>query len=117
MKATSVDPAATHMKAYISVPMFAPMLICVCERAAFRKMTKMTVPRTAATVVRSAARNVKITTGIDASLENMARGATKMLTKERQAPLRKSPNIHCEAMRRVFKISATSLGNATIMAR
>jgi hypothetical protein len=73
-----------------------------------------TVAITAATVVTSAVRNVSIAMGSDAHLENTAKGTMKIMMKLKHAPVKKSPNIHCETIRISFRMSSTCAGSATI---
>ena len=54
------EPAAIHMNANILVPSSAPILSSVTEVAAFLTITQTAVAMTVATVVKRAARKVKI---------------------------------------------------------
>jgi hypothetical protein len=53
----------------------------------------MTVAMTEATVMRRAAKKVKIPVNMVSQREKTARGFRKIMTKDKQAPARKRPNI------------------------
>ena len=74
----------------------------------------MTVAVTEAAVVNSAAKKVKIAIGKAAQREYTDKGVRKTRVAERQAPVRKRPNITCEAILMRFKISLILAGSATV---
>jgi len=102
------------MNANISFPTLAPKLSAVWLLAALVRMMKMTVPSTVAMVVQSAARNVRTVMGMETSFEKSERGVRKIMTKSMHTAPRKRPNIHCEAVLRMCRMSITSCGKATI---
>lgn len=65
------------------------------------------------TVVKRAQRKVRIVIGRDAQREKTAQGTMKIITKDRQAPVRKRANIQCETIRMRSRMSPTSVGRAT----
>lgn len=107
-------PAAIHMKTNILTPIFAFRFNSATLSAAILRMMKMTVARIVATVVQRAARNVRGVMARLAQREKTANGVRKIMTKSAQAPVRKRPNIHCEAVFRMWRIVVTSVGRATI---
>ena len=80
----------------------------------FRNMTNMTVAVAEAAVVNRAAKKVKIAIGKAAQREYTDKGVRKTRVAERQAPVRKRPNITCEAILMRFKISLILAGSATV---
>ena len=101
------------MNANISTPILAPMLSeCWLVTASFMMMN-MTVAMTLATVVQSAAKKVRsMMTSVGQRLRT-ARGAMKIMTKERQTPVRKRPNIQWETMRMRPRTLLILAGSAT----
>ena len=101
------------MNANILVPSSPPMLSSSTEVKAFCMMMNMTVAITAATVVNRAAKKVKMPVNRVSQREKTARGFKKIMTKARQAPERKRPNIQCETTLIRPRISVRSVGSAT----
>lgn len=111
--ATIAAPLATHMNANISTPILAPILSeCWLVTASFMMMN-MTVAMTLATVVQSAAKKVRsMMTRVGQRLRT-ARGVMKIMTKERQTPVKKRPNIQWEAVRMRPRTELILNGSAT----
>ena len=101
------------MNTNILMPTSAPMLSSSTEVNAFFMMMNMTVAITAATVVNRAAKKVKMPVNRVSQREKTARGFKKIMTKARQAPERKRPNIQCETTLIRPRISVRSVGSAT----
>ena len=80
----------------------------------FRNITNMTVAVTEAAVVNRAAKKVKIAIGNAAQREYTDKGVRKIRAAERQDPVRKRPNITCEAILMRFRISLILAGSATV---
>jgi hypothetical protein len=106
-------PAAIHMNTNILMPSVAPMLSCSTEVVAFCMMMNMTVAMTVATVVKSAAKKVKMPVNRVSQREKTARGLRIIMTKDKQAPERKRPNIQCDTVLIRPRISVSSVGSAT----
>ena len=94
--------------------MLAPMLSSVTEVKALLAMMNRTVAMTDATVVKRAARKVKKPTASAAHLEKTASGLRNIMTKLKQAPERKRPNIQCETVRIRSRMSVTWAGRETV---
>jgi len=101
---------ATHMKANMVTPISALMLSSLTELMVFLKMTNMTVAMTEAAVMTRALKKARIATGKVSQRVNTDRGMRKMRTKERQVPVRKRPNIHCDASLIRSRMSLMSAG-------
>lgn len=101
------------MNANILVPSSPPMLSSSTEVKAFCMMMNMTVAMTVATVVKRAAKKVKIPVKRVSQREKTARGFKSIITKDKQAPARKRPNIQCETTLISPRISVTSVGSVT----
>lgn len=72
---------------------------------------------TVATVVKSAARKVKIVTRSPAQRVYTVMSTNGIITVERQAPARKRANIQFETRRMRSRMSVTSAGRATVRNR
>jgi hypothetical protein len=105
--------AAIHMNANICVPIAPSMLSCSTDVTAFCMMMKSTVAITVATVVKSAARKVKIVTSRPTQRVYTVISCIGIMTKERQAPAKKRANIQLETRRIRSRMSVTSAGRAT----
>lgn len=81
------------MNANILVPNEPPILSSSTEVKAFCMMMNMTVAMTVATVVKRAAKKVKIPVKRVSQREKTARGLSSIMRNDRQAPARKRPNI------------------------
>lgn len=105
--------AAIHMNANILVPRLAPMLSSETEVNAFCIMMNITVAMTVATVMNRAAKKVNMPVNRVSQREKTARGFKSIITKDKQAPVRKRPNIQCETVSIRPRISVRSVGSAT----
>jgi len=112
--AKMAQPLAIHIKTNISMPRLAPMLSWVTEPKAFLMMMNMTVASTVATVTHSAARKVKMAMTKAAQRETTDKGVMKIMTKVRQAPERKRPNIQCDTVSMRLRMLVMSEGRATV---
>lgn len=101
------------MNANILVPSSPLMLSSSTEVKAFCMMMNMTVAMTVATVVKRAAKKVKMPVKRVSQREKTARGFKSIMTKDKQAPVRKRPNIQCETTLISPRISVRSVGNVT----
>lgn len=104
---------AIHMNTNISVPSMAPILSSATEVKALRMMMNMTVATTVATVMKRAARKVKIMTRKAHQREKMEMGWRNIMTNARQTPERKRPNIQCETTLMRWRMLVTSAGRVT----
>lgn len=93
MNAKNAAAAAIHMNTNIFVPMLASMFKSATDVKACCIMTNRTVAMTLATTIHRALTKERRAMGKAAQREKTARGARKMRTKERQAPVRNRPNI------------------------
>lgn len=114
-KAMSAPALATHINANISVPIVAPMLISVMELVnAFRMMMNMAVATTDAAVTQIALKAVSSMIRNAAQRLKTERKTTNIMTKEKHAPARKSPNIHFDAVSMMWRMSVMSEGSETV---
>lgn len=81
------------MNTNIFVPKVAWMLSSVTEVKASFMITNRTVAMTEATVMKRAAKKVKMAVKKATQREKTAKGLRKIMTKARQAPDRNKPNI------------------------
>jgi hypothetical protein len=88
---------AVHMKPKRYEPILALMFNSWTPLITFRNMTNMTVAMTDAAVAKRALRNARMAMGKVHHREKMLMGMRNMRTNERQADVRNSPNIQCEA--------------------
>jgi len=86
-------PDAIHMNTNIRIPRLASIFSCVTDVMAFFMMMNITVAMTVATVVQSAPKKVRIMMKSVAQRVNTAMGTIKIITKFRQMPVMKRPNI------------------------
>jgi len=114
MNARTEKPAAIHMKMNILTPILAFRFNSCTLSAAILRIMKMTVARMVATVVQRAARKVRGAIARLAQREKTATGVRKIMMKSAQAPVRKRPNIHCEAVFRMWRTVVTSTGTAIV---
>ena len=104
---------ATHMNANIVLPILAPMFSSATLPITFRKMTNMTVAMTDAAVTKRALRNMRMEIGKVHQRERTLRGVTNIRTKDRQAAVRKRPNMTWDASLMRSRMSLTSFGRLT----
>ena len=91
------------------------MLSSRTEEMTLRKMTNMTVAMTEATVQRSALMKVRMAMGSVHQREKREMGVRKRRTKERQAEVRKKPNMTRETMRMRSRMLLMSEGRLTVV--
>lgn len=91
------------------------MLSSRTEEMTLRKMTNMTVAMTEATVQRRALMKVRMAMGRVHQRERIEMGIRKMRTKERQAEVRKKPNMTLETILMRSRMSLMSDGRLTII--
>jgi hypothetical protein len=104
---------ATHMNANMVVPISAPMFSSATLPMTFRKIMNMTVAMTDAAVTKRALRNMRKEIGKVHQRERTLRGVTNMRTKDKQAEVRKRPNMAWDASLIRSRMSLTSLGRLT----
>lgn len=103
---------ATHIKANILFPIAAPILTSATLPMTFRNMTNMTVAIMEAVVVNRAVRKVNIAIGKAAQREYTDKGVRNIRIVERQAPVRKRPNMTSDAILMRFRMSLMLAGSA-----
>lgn len=106
-------PDAIHMKANICVPRLALMFSSVTDVMASFMMMNIAVAIIVATVVQSAPRKVRIMMKSVAQRVNTEMGTVKIITKFRQMPVMKRPNIQWETTRISLSSLLISDGRAT----
>lgn len=106
-------PAAIHMNANILPPRLAPIFSSETDVNAFCIMMNITVAMTVATVMKRAAKKVKMPVNRVSQREKTAIGFKSIITKDKQAPVRNRPNIQCETVLIKPRISVRSVGSAT----
>ena len=105
---------AIHMKTKSVMPILAPMFKSFTSVIVLRKMMNMAVAMILAAVTMRALRKARMATGKVSQRVNTDRGMRNMRTKERRVPVRKRPNIHCEANLMRSRISLMLEGRLTI---
>lgn len=105
--------AATHMHANMVVPILASMLTCSLEENTSFMMTNKAVAIMAAAVTQMALRNARIPRPNAHQRLRTERGRTKMRTKDRQAPVRNSPNMTCETILMMLRTLSRPSGSVT----
>lgn len=104
---------AVHMKPNRYDPILALMFISATLPITLRNMTNMTVAMIEAAVTKSALRKVRMAIGSVHQRESTLIGMTNMRTNERQAEVRKSPNMTWEAILIRSRMSLISDGRLT----
>jgi hypothetical protein len=92
-QANIANALATHMNANMVVPTLAPMLISLTPLMTFRKMMNMAVAMMEAAVTKRALRKARMAMPRVHQREMTLMGMRNMRTKERQAEVRKRPNM------------------------
>lgn len=105
---------AVHMKPNKYEPMLALMLISATLPITLRKMTNITVAMTDAAVTKSALRKVRMAIGSVHHREKTLMGMRNIRTKERQAEVRKRPNITFDAILIRSRISLIFAGRLMV---
>ena len=113
-QAIIANALAIHIQTNIVVPNVAPIFTSWLFANTFFMMTNMTVAMIDAAVMASALMKEMMLRMKAVQRLRTERGRRNMRTKERQAPVRKRPNITCEATFMMSRIWPTSSGSWTV---
>jgi len=112
-QAKMANALATHIKANMVSPMLALMFSSLTLLIVFLKIMNMTVAMMEATAQRRALMKLRMERANVHHRVRTLRGFRNMRTKERQAEVRKKPNMTWEASLMRLRISLISAGRAT----